>query len=143
MTRILALLSTSVIFLASFSAFAAEGDKTEAATDEASLLRTCMTHKYQDRNPPIPKAKMDSCLKGDASALSKCLGIKDAEYKSYKLACDTQIESAKCVAEEMKVPLDKYSSCGYSKNPEVCFKALGYSMEDIVRFSEGCQKPQP
>jgi hypothetical protein len=133
---IYALMAGSLIACISINTYAAESKSTE---DENTVVGACMVQKFTEQTPPIKQSIIDKCADVEADAAPKCLGISNETYGTIIDFCILQLKNAKCVSAKMKVPLINYANCGYEKDPDACFKGLGFTTDQIVKLSTDCQ----
>lgn len=126
---------SAVIGLVGLTAYAAD---EQVGKDETTVFGACMIQKIQDKVPGIKDEKLSKCSEADANEIPKCLGIADNDYLAIINFCKAQLINAKCVAKKMKVSLYDYANCGYEKDPEACYKGLGFTIKDIMSFSSQC-----
>lgn len=129
------LIVCAVIGLGGLSAYAAD---EQVGKDETTVLGACMIQKINEKVPGIKEEKINQCSDAEANAVPKCLGMSDDDYLGIINFCKSQLTNAKCVAKKMKVSLYDYADCGYEKDPEACYKALGFTIPDIMKLSKGC-----
>ena len=132
-----ALLVGMSIAVGGISAYAAE--ENQATKDDETVVGACMVQKFKESTPAISQATIDKCADADANGIPKCLGISDSAYEGMVKFCVAQLVNAKCVSAKMKVTLIQYADCGYESDPVACYKALGYTPDDVVKLSTDCQ----
>jgi hypothetical protein len=113
-------------------------EDSKATDDENTVIGACLSQKVMDKYPDMKEADLEKCSNGDANDLPKCLRLTDEEFMSIMSLCRSQLANAKCVSAKMKVSLLDYADCGYEKDPEACYKGLGFTLADIIKISENC-----
>lgn len=120
----------------STSLYAADNQPSQ---EEATIVGACMVQTFMKRKPPITQSTIEKCADATGGMVAKCLGMsEDAYYKIIK-QCVTHLANTKCVADKMKVPLMTYASCNFERDSTACYKALGYTPEQVKKLSSECR----